>query len=221
MGTTTESSVRMNLEDLFEMEAQRRADEAAARERAKAEAAAREERERREREEAIRAARDEERARAERELEARNAAVETRIATLREELAQVRAAREETRAQLVEMATRADAPRSGSRGSWLAGAMAAMSLVAALIATFVAWPRPEVHADLPGPVVVAEAPEAPAAPDVVVAEAPPFEEVSVEATPRPTEAAPTRPRPRPRPQPRANDLASQLDFGTGDGLIPE
>ncbi len=218
----TESSVRVNLKDLFEMEAQRRADEAAARERARAEATAREERERREREDAIRAARDEERRRAETERAAQSAAVEGRIAKLRDELALVRAAREASQAQLDEIVARSAAPRS-SRGSWLAGGMAARSLVAALTATFVAWPRPE--AAVP-PSVLAVTEPAPATADVepAVVVAPPSDAVDADPTPvGATETAPTvRPRPRPRPRVEEEpDLAQQLDFGTGDGLIPD
>lgn len=223
MGTKTESSVLMNLNDLFEMEAQRRVDEAAAKERAVAEAAAREVRERAEREAAIRAAREEERRQADAELEANRALVETRIATLKDELEQVRAAREQTRLQLLEMATRNEAPRS-NRGSWIAGAMAALSLIAAITATFVAWPHQEVPV-APAVTVVAPVETAPVAPVDAIVDEPPVAEVVAEVVPEAPVAAPSRPgRPRtPRP-PRHDahqDLASQLDFGTGDGLIPE
>ena len=106
--------------------------------------------------------------------------------------------------------------------------MAALSLVAALTATFVAWPRTQAPLPAPAPVVVVDAPEAPATPDVIVDEAPEAPVVVADATPveAPVDARPTRPnrpnRPnRPRPADAHQDLASQLDFGTGDGLIPD
>jgi len=230
MGTekTTESSVLMNLNELFEMEAQRREDEVAARERARAEHTARLERERREHEEAIRRARAEERLRAQAELEARNAQIDGRIATLRAELEQVAAAREQTRVQMAEMAARAVETPS-RRGTWLAGAMAAVSLVAALTATAVAWPRAVDPTPLPGPVVVVDEPAVPEAPalDAVVEDTPATDEGALaDATPIADEPSPERdsPRVRPRPRPQAtasHDLGSQLTFGDGDGLIPE
>ncbi|MBX3269739.1 MAG: hypothetical protein KF729_05740 [Sandaracinaceae bacterium] len=220
---TNDESVRINLAGLFEMEAQRRADEAAARERARLEAEAREERERRAHEAALRAARDDERARAEAEREAERVAVEARIARLREELAEVRAARETTQLELAARAQRADAAAPSGRGTWIAGGMAAMSLVAALGATVVAWPRAEAPV-APVRVQVVETPLALAPPEspapIIVAEPAPPPPPVVEASPpsRPV-ARPVRPT-RPRPD-RPSDLASQLEFGRGDGLIPE
>lgn len=227
--TTTESSVLMNLNDLFEMEAQRREDEVAARERARAEEAARLERERREHEAAIRQAREQERLRAQAEIEARNAEIEGRIAGLRAELERVAEAREQTRLQMAELAARDVEPPS-RRGTWIAGAMAAASLVAALTATAVAWPRAVDPAPVAAPVVVVDEPVVPEAPeaDAVVDEAPEVDEGAlaeatvVEDEPAPARATPRPPhRPRPHARPASQDLGSQLTFGSDDGLIPE
>src|SRR5262245_13460339 len=123
MATTTESSVLVNLKDLFEMEADRRAAEAVAKERVKAEENARREAERAAREKEIEAARDDERRRADAERVARDAELEGRLRTLRDELDSVRAQREEMHRRVLD-GTTAEAPRS-SRGSWIAGMMAA------------------------------------------------------------------------------------------------
>ncbi len=220
-------SVLVNLREIFVMEADRQADAAAAVERAKVEDAAREERERRAREDAIRLAREEERRRARAERDARSEAVEARIRALRKELDEVQAARERTQLQITAMATPAEAP--ASHGHWVAGTMAAMSLVAALTATFVAWPQPTAPIEVasPAPVVVVDAPaETPhvAVADVVVAEATETGDVTetVAAAPEPAAARPrVSPRPRPRPHTPGHDLGAQLDFGDDDGLIPQ
>ena len=211
-----DNSVLVNLGELFEMEADRRTEAALAEERARAEVIAREEAERRAREEAIQLARDEERARAEADAEARDAAVSERIALLRSELEAIRLAREEMR---LEIAARADRAPS-RRGSRIAAGMAAVSLVAALGATYVSWPRAEPVVTEAAPVVHVDEPvadEAPEAEPIAVAE------VEVEAAPAVEEPVRSRARTRPR-HPRGHgpdDLGRQLQFGGGDGLIPE
>jgi dTMP kinase len=230
---TQDSSVRMNLKELFAMEADRRAEEAVAAERARAEAEARRERERLERERHIAEARAEERRAAEEEQRRRDAELEARLSTLRDQLAEVQAEREAMHRKVAELAQPASpAPR---RGVWMASVMAAASMVAAVTATWVAWPRPE-------PVVAELAPtavEAPAAPAPVAAEpAPP---AAVEEAPGPV-AAPSgetaAPVERPSRPPRrdrtpvvraerepADRLGSQLDALSGgdrrDVLSPE
>lgn len=211
-----DNSVLMNLGELFEMEADRRTETALAEERAKAELVAREEEERRAHENAIRVARDEERAQAEADAEAQDAAVSERIAVLRSELESIRLAREEMR---LEVAARADrAPSRG--GNRVAAAMATVSLIAALTATYVSWPRTE-------PVVASSAPVVQVDEPVAIEEAAPVvAEVEAEIVPEVEEPAPApaarTPRPRtPRAHHHANDLGSQLDFGSDDGLIPE
>ena len=224
MDQTTDSSVLMNLKDLFVMEADRRVDEAAAVERAKAEEIARVERERREQEEAIRAAREDERHRAALALRAQNDAVEARIETWRADLERVREDRERTRLEMAAMVVPGDKP--SRRGNWIAGGMAAMSLVAALTATFVAWPQPMPPQPTVSPVAttVIDAPvEVPEAPEPALVVATP-DPVEVAVTPEPAPVArprhPRRPR-HARPQPPADDLGAQLDFGNDNGLIPE
>lgn len=222
----TDDSVLMNIKDLFEMEADRRVEQAAAVERAKAETAARIERERREREDALRAAREDERRRAEEDAEARNREVEERIHALRAELGEVRAAREQMRLEVAELAGRREPTRS--RANLVVGAMAAMSLVAALTATYVSWPQPSAALTDFAPVAVAEVPlgEAPVGEAVVVAtdEAIVVEDVVTVAEPTATER-PIRTTPHTvrnhTNQQSDDDLGTQLDFGDDDGLIPE
>lgn len=221
MATTNESSVLVNLKDLFEMEADRRVEEAAAKERARAEEAARADAERRAREEEIEAARVEERRRADEERARRDAALEERLRTLRDELAEVRAQREQMHLKVAEIAARpAPQPR---RGSWMAGVMAAASLVAAITATAVAWPRDaEPLAQLtPAPVVTeAEpAPVAPTAPVIAEVEAPVEEAPALVATPEP---APRRPRTPPvRRIEREDSLSRQLDLGDDRSVLSD
>ncbi len=215
---TTESSVLVNLKDLFEMEADRRAEEAAAKERAKAEEKARAEAERRAREAELEAVREDERRRADEERARRDAALEERLRTLRDELAEVRAQREEMRLKVSEIAAR-PAPR---RGSWMAGVMAAASLVAAVTATAVAWPREPQQAALPAVHEVEVAsPVAPVAEPVVEVVAP------IDDPPAPEPVAVTQPEPaRPRPprvrhtqRDREHTLSEQLDLGNDDDVL--
>lgn len=205
---TTESSVLVNLKDIFEMEADRRATEAVAKERAKAEEAARIEAERRAREAELEAARAEERRRAEAERAARDAELELRLRTLKDELAQVRTQREEMRAQVADRLV-AEPPRA-SRGSWIAGVMAAASLVAAIGATAVAWPREgEPVAQLTPVETVEHTSEV-----TPVVEPVATPEPVVVAQPDPEPVAVARPRPhRPRPtQDTHTSLGDQLNF---------
>src|SRR5690242_9427498 len=113
----TESSVLANLKDIFEMEADRRADEAVAKERAKAEAAARVEAERVARERELEAARTEERNKAEAERAARDVELDARIKGLKDELAQVRAEREDMRLKIADRIMNPE-PVKPSKGSW-------------------------------------------------------------------------------------------------------
>lgn len=217
----TESSVLVNLKDLFEMEAERLADEAVRAERAKAAEAARIEAERRAAEERVEAARAEERRRAEEERAHRDAAVEQRLAALKSELAEVRAQREEMRLKVTDLSSRTVAPKSG-RGSWIAGAMAAASLALAVTATAVAWPEapaPRLASVDPAPLAV-EAP--PAVDPEPIVEAPVVEEPeTVVATVTPEQVRPRRPRvPRP-PREQEHSLTRQLDLGEGDEVLSD
>jgi colicin import membrane protein len=192
--TSHENSVRMNLEDLFAMEADRRAEAAVAAERARAEAEARRETERREREEAIAAAGAEERRRAEQAQRSRDAALEDRLRALRDQLAEVQAERETMHRKVAALATQpAPTPR---RSVWRAGVMAAASVAAAVTATSVAWPRAdEPMANLaPAAVAVEESPVPTVEPSEPVAEpAPPIGEVAVADPAAAVEEAPSRP----------------------------
>lgn len=217
----TESSVLVNLKDLFEMEAERLADEAVRAERAKAAEAARIEAERRATEERVEAARAEERRRAEEERAHRDAAVEDRLRALKGELAEVRAQREEMRLKVTDLSSRTSEPRS-SRGSWVAGAMAAASLALALTATAVAWPEtpaPRLVSAEPAPLVV-EAP--PVSEPEPVVEAPVVEEQeTVVATVTPEQLRPRRPRVPRRPREEEHTLTRQLDLGEGNEVLSE
>lgn len=217
----TDNSVLMNIRGLFEMEADRRAAAAATVEREKAEAAAREERERRKGEDSLRQAREEERRRARERATAHTVAVEGRIANLRAELAEVRAAREQMSLEVAAIAAR---PVSASGpANWIAGAMAAVSLIAAVTATAVSWPHPAPPLDATPVVAEVETTllevEAPALEEVVVATVTADETPVTDETPDvATHQRPTRPQP---PRHQQNDLAHQLDFGAEDGLIPD
>jgi hypothetical protein len=223
MATTTDSSVLVNLKDLFEMEVDRREKEAADRERAKHEAAAKAQAERIAREKELEAVREEERRRVELERVARDAELEARLRSLREELSDVRSQREEMRVKVAEIATRE--PAKSSRGSWIAGMMAAASLVAAITATAVAWPsqsnavvQPE---PAPAPVIIAvsepvEVPppaivEAPAEPEPVV--------VAVNEPPRPRRCTTERCRQARDRQNQESTLSDQLDFGDSSDVL--
>ncbi len=221
MATTTESSVLVNLKDLFEMEADRRAEEAAAKERAKAEQAARAEAERRARDAELEAAREEERRRAEAERAARDVALEERLRAMREELERVQAQREQMRLEVAAIATR---PEPARRGSWMAGVMAAASLIAAVTATAVAWPRdPQPVAQLAPAPVVAPAPAPVAAPEPAPVAEPAPAPAPVVATPAPAPTAerrtPRQPRTPRTPRDRDQALRDQLDFGDGHGEV--
>lgn len=219
---TTESSVLVNLKGLFEMEADR-AEEAVAKERAKAAQAARAEAERRAREAEIEAAREAERRLADEERARRDAALEDRLRTLRDELAEVRAEREQMHLRVASIATR---PAPARRGSWMAGVMAAASLVAAVTATAVAWPRDaHVAAQLaPLPVVVADEietepvveRETPPAIEAPVAERPVVAAVADEPPPR---RGPRGPRPPRTPREREHTLRDQLDLEGGNDVL--
>lgn len=220
----TTDSVLVNLKDLFEMETARRADEAVAKERAKHEAAARLEAERVAREKELEAARAQERMRAEAERIARDAELEARVRALRDELADVRAQREEMRTRVLDIATRE--PSKPSRGSWIAGAMAAMSLVAAITATAIAWPRETVVAQprpAPEPLVVAVSePVEPEEPVIAEPEQPAPVVVAANDPPRPRRCMTQRCRELRENRDRANTLAEQLNFEEGgEELIPE
>lgn len=218
----TESSVLVNLKDLFELEAERLADEAVRAERAKAAEAARIEAERRATEERVEAARAEERRRAEEERARRDAAVEDRLQALKGELAEVRAQREEMRLKVTDLSSRASAPKS-SRGSWIAGAMAAASLALAVTATAVAWPEapaPALASVEPAPAVVHEA--TPAAEPAPRVEAPVVEEPeTVVATATPEPVRPRRPRVPRTPREQEHTLTRQLDLGEGNEVLSE
>lgn len=233
MAKTSEPSVLANLNDLFEMEADRRAEEAAAKERAKAAEAARLEAEQRAREEAIAAARDEERRRAEQRAEEerarRDSAVEDRLRALRAELAEVRAAREQVQRRVEALAAR---PEEGAsrRGSWLAGGMAAISLVAALTATAVAWPQSSVSMAQVEATTEVEEPAEPVAeareievetPEVEAAEVTPDAPEPVAVADAPAVRRPRTPRP-PRPRtPVEDDLSRELDLGDDDAVLSD
>jgi hypothetical protein len=213
----TESSVLANLKDIFEMEADRRASEAAAKERAKAEAAARAEAERVARERELETARAEERKLAEAERAARDLALDARIASLKDELAQVRAEREDMRLKVADRIMNPE-PARASKGSWIAGMMAAASLVAAITATAVAWPREggEQLAQLEPTVQLEPALEPtvepePTAVEPVVAQPEP-EPVAVVEQPR-TPRTPRTPR---QPREQRDTLSNQLDFDMND-----
>lgn len=221
----TESSVLVNLKELFEMEAERRVEEAARVERMKAAEAARIEDERRAREELIEAARAEERRNAEHERARRDAALEDRLRALRGELADVRAHREEMRLALADLASDPRAPRA-SRGSWIAGAIAAASLALAITATAVSWPEGE------GPEVarVQAAPALVSPPASVEEPAEPIPEATPEPTSSPAVeplvaaapvAEPRRPRGPRRHREREPSLAEQLDLGAGDEVLSD
>lgn len=221
MATTTESSVLVNLKDLFEMEADRRVEEAAAKERAKAEQAARAAAERRAREAELEAAREEERRRADAERAARDAALEERLRAMRDELARVQAQREQMRLEVAAIATR---PEPARRGGWMAGVMAAASLIAAVTATAVAWPRePQPVAQLArAPIAVAEpAPSAEPEPAAVTEPAPPLAPAVTTPDPAPTtdRRTPRQPRQPRTPRERDRTLRDQLDFGDGHGEV--
>lgn len=214
---TTDSSTLMNLQDLFSMEADRRVEEAAAAERTKAEAAAKAEAARRDREDELTKARAEERRLAELARAQHDAAIDERIHRLRAELEAVRTERE---AMLLEVAARVERPAPSRKQSWLAGTMAAASLVAALTATFVAWPRASEPMPAPTPIaIVHEGPVASettveaTASDLEVETAPPAAPVVASET-----ATPRRPHIRRPPTPQG-DLASQLDLGDGDDVL--
>ncbi len=227
---STDDSVSMSLRELFQMETDRRVEEATARERARAEAIARREAERRAREKAVTRAREEERRELEEERADESARVEARLRALREELGEVRTQREEIRLQVAALASE---PAGGRRGSWIAGVMAAASLVAAVTATAVAWPRDEpqmtglgsetrVAAAQP-PERVAEAPTA----TVETAEAapareaePPSEPAVSESPSRPHSPA-HRPHVRPRPRPSRDPIGDDLDFGAEHDVLSD
>lgn len=221
MSETTDGSVLTNLNDLFEMEADRRVAEATARERALAEERARREREAAERERAIREVREAERQRAEEDRLARDAELDQRLTALRAQLEDVQREREQMRLRVAEAAGRSTPQRSGRAGI-LASVMAAAALIAALGAIYVSWPR---AADVPiapepTPVAVVDEP-APVEQAPSEVEPPPVQEdepAEVAAAEPPSRPRPHRPRPH-RPRPVQDDLASQLDLGTGDDIL--
>ena len=184
--------------------------------------AARRRDEERGREEAIEEARAEERRRAAQAQAARDAELEERLRSLRAELAEVRAAREQVRLQVAEIATRAEPPRS-SRGSWLAGGMAAVSLIAAIGATAVAWPQHDAavaQVDAPARVEtpVASSPE-PIAEDAPLGEAEaPVAVAEVEPAPTVRSRRPRADRARPTVQ---DDLSRELDLGDDDAVLSD
>ncbi|MGE0784157.1 MAG: hypothetical protein AB7S26_00615 [Sandaracinaceae bacterium] len=221
---TTDSSVRVNLNDLFEMEAERRVAEATAKERARAEEADRQRREAADRERAIAEARDGERERAEQQRAVRDGELEDRIGRLRSELDEVRRDRER---MLARLADRVEAPAPASnRGGWIAGIMAAASLIAATGAIAVSWPRADIP---PMPVVAAPVTSAPSvvAPDAPILEEEEAPSLAPVAEPAPVEVASrtTRPRPprsnRPATHRDPNDLSHQLDLGDGDEVLDD
>lgn len=224
MTTNQDSSVLVNLKDLFEMEADRRVDEATARERAKAEAAARAQRADEARAAEREAIRDEERRLAQVARGERDADLDGRIERLKAELEEVRVQREQMRDRIVGSGT---APAPSARGSWLAGTMAALSLAFAMTATFVAWPRGEAPLAVAAPTMAEVAPE----PGVRSSPAPrPEVEAAPRVAPEPAAAPvaepvavarPTRPVRPPRVRVERADLASQLALDDDDQVLSD
>lgn len=220
---TTESSTLVNLKELFDMEADRRVEEAVERERAQRDEAEREAVTRRAREQELEAARAMERQRAEAERAARDAELDTRIQRMKAELAEVRAQREEMRLAI----GTTPAPEASSKG-YLAMGMAGASLVAAALAVVVAWPQPAA----PSPVTSAPTPVVEVAPPAPVAAAPEVtpepvaasvvEEAPVVATrePRPQRPHVRTPRPR-QARPDPHDLGRQLDLGGDESVLSD
>lgn len=219
MAKTNEDSVLMNLNDLFEMETERRVAEATHRERERAEEVARLERERAEREQAILEAREAERRRVEADRASRDEELDDRIASLREQLDRVRQEREAARLAMADATARP--PERTGRAGWIASVMAALSLIAAVGAIYMSWPRPVDTTPIPGPVVVTVE-EPVATPDVEPADEPAVEAPVADEASEPVATADRAERPRPRPRPRpaqTDDIGSALDFGTGDDVL--
>ena len=166
----------------------------------------------------------EEKARIETTRQAQDAQLDARIATLKTQLADVRSARQQMR---IEVAKRTAAPAPSHRGNWIAGTMAAASLVAAVTATMVAWPRAEVTVAV-APITSLELETTPVAVATTIELAPPVP-APVEVAAAPVVVAPVAEPPRVR-RVRARhvratrtrrDLGHQLSLDDGDSVLSD
>ena len=217
-----DDSVTVSLKELFSIEADRRADAAAAVARAAAEEEARQAAAETARRAAIETARAEALREAAREQAATNSALDARIARLKAELDAVQEDRVQIRERFL-----APTPAPKRTSGWAIG-LATVSLLTAMVAIFVAWPRPYVapvaentiavtaplNEDIT-PVVEPVEEEIPAAVEAA-------EPVAVAVAPEEPAATPVRRIRPPRThvsRPAQDDLSRALDFGDDDGQI--